>query len=113
MGFLGVRSIDGGEILLVPLPGHTAGHAGVAVRTAAGWTLHAGDAYISQHELDPVPSCPVGNRVFERLIAAVPTSRRRSQAGLRRLAGRDDLRIVCSHDPSCLPEATDGSARQE
>ncbi len=34
-GFDNVRSLDGlpPEILMVPLPGHTAGHAGIAVHT--------------------------------------------------------------------------------
>jgi glyoxylase-like metal-dependent hydrolase (beta-lactamase superfamily II) len=32
------------EICLVPLPGHTRGHCGVAVRTEGGWLLHCGDA---------------------------------------------------------------------
>ena len=45
-GFPAVRELEGLplEILLVPLPGHTWGHAGVAVDTGAGWLLHAGDA---------------------------------------------------------------------
>jgi glyoxylase-like metal-dependent hydrolase (beta-lactamase superfamily II) len=32
------------EMWLVPLFGHTPGHCGVAVRTAAGWLFHVGDA---------------------------------------------------------------------
>jgi glyoxylase-like metal-dependent hydrolase (beta-lactamase superfamily II) len=33
-----------GQIMLVPLPGHAAGHIGAFVLTAAGWTLLAADA---------------------------------------------------------------------
>lgn len=33
-----------GEIILVPLPGHAAGHIGAFVLTDNGWTLLAGDA---------------------------------------------------------------------
>src|SRR4051812_2601303 len=46
-GFDCVRQLDGlpPEILLVPLIGHTHGHAGVAVHAANGWRLLAGDAY--------------------------------------------------------------------
>ena len=43
-GFEAVRALDGlpPEILMVPLPGHTAGHAGVAVRTTeAGSSMPA------------------------------------------------------------------------
>ncbi len=32
------------EILLIPLPGHTRGHCGVAMRSVAGWLLLCGDA---------------------------------------------------------------------
>ena len=37
------------EILLVPLPGHAAGHIGAFVLTDAGWTLLASDAAWSAH----------------------------------------------------------------
>lgn len=32
------------EMWLVPLPGHTRGHCGVAIRTGSGWHFHVGDA---------------------------------------------------------------------
>jgi glyoxylase-like metal-dependent hydrolase (beta-lactamase superfamily II) len=32
------------EILMIPLPGHTRGHCGVAVRSGERWLLHCGDA---------------------------------------------------------------------
>ncbi len=32
------------EMWLVPLPGHTRGHCGVAIRTGAGWHFHVADA---------------------------------------------------------------------
>src|SRR2546429_4224699 len=46
-GFRAVRDLPGlpPEILVIPLPGHTRGHIGVAVDTGAGWLLHAGDAF--------------------------------------------------------------------
>ena len=52
-GFDGVRRLDGlpPEILLVPLGGHSLGHAGVAVRDHDRWLLHAGDAYFYHGEL--------------------------------------------------------------
>ena len=37
------------EIRLVPLPGHTRGHCGVAVATEKGWLLQCGDAISPQH----------------------------------------------------------------
>src|SRR5205823_4708337 len=46
-GLQAVRELKGlpPEILLIPLAGHTRGHAAVAVETGEGWLLHAGDAY--------------------------------------------------------------------
>lgn len=32
------------EVWLVPLPGHTRGHCGVALQTEGGWIFHCGDA---------------------------------------------------------------------
>ncbi|MBE3066097.1 MAG: MBL fold metallo-hydrolase [Chloroflexi bacterium] len=32
------------EVWLVPLPGHTSGHCGVALQTETGWIFHCGDA---------------------------------------------------------------------
>src|SRR3712207_8497318 len=44
-GFDAVRQLQGlpPEILLVPLPGHTHGHAGVAVRHDSRWMLLTGE----------------------------------------------------------------------
>src|SRR5262249_106993 len=57
------------EILLVPLYGHTLGHAGVAIDTGARWLLHAGDAYFFHGELDLVrPHCTPALRMFQRLM---------------------------------------------
>lgn len=44
-GFEGVRMVGfQPEIWLIPLPGHSPGHSGVAVKTLDGWLLHASDA---------------------------------------------------------------------
>ena len=32
------------DVWLVPLPGHTAGHCGVAMKSGDGWLFHCGDA---------------------------------------------------------------------
>ncbi len=51
-GFSAVRAIPAtrDEVLLVPLPGHTRGHCGVAVRRSDDWLLHCGDAYFHHAE---------------------------------------------------------------
>jgi glyoxylase-like metal-dependent hydrolase (beta-lactamase superfamily II) len=39
-----VEEITSAEVLMIPLTGHSAGHAGVAIRREDGWLLHCGDA---------------------------------------------------------------------
>lgn len=98
LGFDSVRAVAGSpEILIVPLQGHTRGHAGVAVRTDEGWLLHAGDAYFHHREIDPVsPSCPVGLRAFQRLVAIDDGLRRKNQDRLRDLHRREPAVRICS-----------------
>jgi glyoxylase-like metal-dependent hydrolase (beta-lactamase superfamily II) len=90
------------EILFVSLPGHTAGHAGVAVRTPEGWLLHAGDAYFHRHEMDrPERHCPAGARAYQRLMAVDHGLHLHNQGRLRELyqdAGRP-FTLFCTHDP--------------
>ena len=54
-GFKAVRALPGtrDDVLLVPLPGHSRGHCGVAIRTPSGWLLHCGDAYFHRAEVAP------------------------------------------------------------
>ena len=72
-GFDAVVQLDNlpPEFLLVPLPGHSAGHAGVAIETPRGWVLHAGDTYFNRAEVHaPEPSgVPAGTAAYERLMA--------------------------------------------
>ncbi|AKF04821.1 MBL fold metallo-hydrolase [Sandaracinus amylolyticus] len=101
-GFEAVRVVPGldAEILLVPLVGHTEGHCGVAVKDGDGWLLHAGDAYFSHREIDPVaPRAPLGLALFQKLNSADDAARRANQERLRALA-RDharDVRVFSAH----------------
>ena len=92
------------EIAMVPLVGHTKGHAGVAVNTSDGWLLHCGDAYFHRNEVATPPSCPPGLRFHQNLVGHDAKARRHNQDRLRELARnhRDDLRLICSHDPEEL-----------
>lgn len=102
-GFDAVRELDGvpPEILLIPLRGHTIGHAGVAVQTSSGWLLHAGDAYLHAHEMNARASCPPGLAVYERIMDSDHTARMANQARLRALKReRPDIALMCSHDAS-------------
>lgn len=109
-GFESVRRIGGlpPELLLIPLGGHTRGHAGVAVETPRGWLLHCGDAYFHEDEVDPErPRCPPGLDLFQRLFCADDGLRRRNQERLRALRRERgaDLRLVSAHDPAELDRA--------
>ncbi len=102
-GFRGVRQLQNlpPEILLVPLLGHTYGHAGIAIRTSTGWLFHAGDAYYVRDEIDSHhPRCPLGLQLVENLGAADNSARRHNQCRLREL-NRDcgeTVTVFCSHD---------------
>jgi glyoxylase-like metal-dependent hydrolase (beta-lactamase superfamily II) len=90
------------EILLVPLLGHSRGHCGVAVKTANGWLLHAGDSYFFHDESDPDdPSCPIGLRMFQRILDVNHRSRLANQRRLRELKRNHstEVEIFCAHDP--------------
>jgi glyoxylase-like metal-dependent hydrolase (beta-lactamase superfamily II) len=101
-GFSCVRDLDGlpPEILLVPLSGHSRGHAGVAVDHGAGWLLHAGDAYFFRGRLAERPWAPPGIALFERLAAFDLPQMIANRERLRALRARaTDVRIFCAHDP--------------
>jgi glyoxylase-like metal-dependent hydrolase (beta-lactamase superfamily II) len=103
-GFEAVRDLDGlpPEILMIPLPGHTWGHAGVAVDTPDGWLLNAADTYFVRHEVDrPERECPPGARAYQRMMAMDHELHLHNQDRVRDLAHDEGagVRIFCSHDP--------------
>lgn len=88
------------ELLLVPLPGHTRGHSGVAVSTDRGWLLHAGDAYVHAPEAGQQPPWNPALKLYHRLTEASSDAAARSLERLRTLTrdNRDQVQIFCSHD---------------
>lgn len=102
-GFKGVRALGDREpdILMIPLPGHTLGHCGIAVRTNDGWLLQAGDAYFHNAQLDARPRIPLVLGMFQRRADMDRASRIQNQERLRQLkaAHGDSVTIVNSHDP--------------
>jgi glyoxylase-like metal-dependent hydrolase (beta-lactamase superfamily II) len=103
-GFSAVRAIPGtrDEVLLVPLPGDTRGHCGVAVRRSEDWLLHCGDAYFHHSEVEPAGgAAPAGLRAFESFVSADSAARRANLARLRELARLTIgyVKLFCSHDP--------------
>lgn len=102
-GFEGLRPLPGvGEdIVLVPLPGHTRGHTGVAVRGEGGWLLHCGDAYFHHDLFADTPGLPAGIALFEQLVQTDRRARLRNQDRLRDLQRRHggEVTLFCAHDP--------------
>jgi glyoxylase-like metal-dependent hydrolase (beta-lactamase superfamily II) len=99
-------AVDAGamQFVLVPLPGHTRGHSGVALRLGDTWLLHCGDAYLFHGEVEPDgPFYPRHHRLQRALFGLNPSLRQvgKHAARLRALARAhgDELRLLCSHDP--------------
>jgi glyoxylase-like metal-dependent hydrolase (beta-lactamase superfamily II) len=90
------------DILLIPLPGHTPGHSGVAVRLADHWLLHAGDAYFYHGEIEADP--PVSHPELDFIQEDAQVDRNLRLEGLRRLRELhrehgDEVEIFSAHDP--------------
>jgi glyoxylase-like metal-dependent hydrolase (beta-lactamase superfamily II) len=106
-GFECVRDMPGigPDVLLVPLAGHTLGHAGVAIHDTDGtrdrWMLYAADAYFFHLEMDiDRPRCPPSLRFYQTLMDKDRRLRLYNQRRLREL--RADMGaamdVFCAHD---------------
>lgn len=98
-GFDGVKAL-GDDVVLIPLPGHTHGHAGVAVRDADGsWVLHAGDSYFWSGEVQTPPSHNVGLIGFQKLMAVDDKARVENLARVRELVlTHPEVTVFSAHD---------------
>lgn len=102
-GFSAVVPLDGlpCRMLMIPLPGHTFGHSGVAVQDSGKWLLLAGDAYFYHREMDlQQPWCTPGLRFYQTLMEKDRQARLANQQRLRQLRHDHgaDIEIFCSHD---------------
>ncbi|NYE23430.1 glyoxylase-like metal-dependent hydrolase (beta-lactamase superfamily II) [Pigmentiphaga litoralis] len=102
-GFARARPLDGlpPEIALIPLIGHTLGHAGVAVQRSGKWLLQAGDAYFYHEEMRlQDPHCTPGLRFYQWMLEKERAARFDNQRRLRELvAGHaDEVDVCCGHD---------------
>ena len=102
-GFECVRGIDGvpPDVLMVPLPGHTFGHAAIAVRRTHDWLLLAGDAYFHHGEMElERPHCTPGLRFYQWLMQKDGHARLANQRRLRTLLRENgtEVTVVSSHD---------------
>ncbi|TCO58193.1 MBL fold metallo-hydrolase [Actinocrispum wychmicini] len=106
-GFEAVRNLKGlpPEILIVPLAGHTKGHAGIAVDTGEKWLLHCGDAYFFRGEMNPAqPHCTPLLRVFQNVVQTDRGRRLANQDRLRSLVREhgDRVEVFSAHDSAEL-----------
>jgi glyoxylase-like metal-dependent hydrolase (beta-lactamase superfamily II) len=106
LGFDAVKVLSD-DVLLIPLPGHSRGHSGVAVRRpSGGWFLHAGDAYFSHAEKETPPAAPKGLSVFQAAVQRDGKTRHASADRVRSVhaehgpeSGSDEVvTVFCSHD---------------
>ena len=98
LGFESVRILPDStaEILLIPLPGHTLGHTGVAVRQGAGWLLHCGDAYFCTGDIETPRNCPAGMRAYQSIIQSDGKLRHQNQERLREFARQHGDEVTLS-----------------
>jgi glyoxylase-like metal-dependent hydrolase (beta-lactamase superfamily II) len=107
-GFAAAKELDeiSPGIALVSLPGHTRGHACVAVDAGHRWVLHAGDAFYHYGTLDGT-AVPRALTAMESMVAFDRKAVLANHARLVELYRRQDpdLMIVCAHDPTLLERA--------
>lgn len=108
-GFAAAKELDEISlgIALISLPGHSRGHACVAVDAGDRWLLHAGDAFYHHGTLDGHSVVPRIMSVGEDLLSFDRKQLHANQARLAELyrRGDPDLLIVNSHDPELLRQA--------
>lgn len=87
------------EIFLVPLPGHTFGHCGVAVQQKDKWIFYIGDAYYLRDELF-VPDHPVN--ALAEMSSMDNKARLETLASLKQLLidHGDVVEMFGYHDPT-------------
>lgn len=108
-GFAAAKELDeiAPGIVLVSLPGHTRGHACIAVDAGHRWVLHCGDAYYHPGTLDGHSKVPRPIAIIEPLLAFDRKKVADNHARLTELYRRQepDLMMVCAHDATVFEHA--------
>jgi glyoxylase-like metal-dependent hydrolase (beta-lactamase superfamily II) len=88
-------------ILMVPLPGHSPGHCGVAVQLDDGkWLFHCGDAVYHAAWLNPGGGRPpFAIQAIEFVLQHDSSAREETRHKLAALIASPDVRVFSSHDP--------------
>ena len=112
-GFAAAKELTeiGAGFVLLSMPGHTRGHACVAVDAGHRWILHAGDAFFQQGTLEENPRVPALT-AFERAVAADRKQVADNHSRIVELYRRaePDLLLVCAHDPALFEQARASAA---
>ena len=101
------------EVRLIPLPGHTQGHCGVAISTEDGWLLHAGDATYPFYQegnprppFKPLPTWLMNPPGFiERIMTGEQPTR--LKAFLKEYG--DSVQLICSNDSITYSQMVESS----
>lgn len=94
-------------IVLVSLPGHTRGHACVAVDAGHRWVLHCGDAFYQVGTIDGQSPVPRLLKTIEPMLAFNRKQVLDNHVRLAELYRRQepDLLMVCAHDATLYEHA--------
>lgn len=116
-GFAAAKELDevSPGIVLISLPGHTRGHACVAVDAGHRWVLHCGDGYFHHGTVDGTASTPRVLATFEWTVAFDRKMVQKNHARLIELYRRrePDLFMVCSHDRTLYEQPRPPSRRAQ
>lgn len=89
----------GFELNIIPLIGHTWGHAAIAVKQENRWLMHCGDAYFHHSELTHPQNMPLGLRFFEQQVETDRKLRLNSLSKIQKLKKQHaEIQIFCAHD---------------
>jgi glyoxylase-like metal-dependent hydrolase (beta-lactamase superfamily II) len=94
-------------IVMISLPGHTRGHACVAVDAGHRWLMHCGDAFFHHGTIDGTARMPRALAAFEWAVAFDRKMVRENHERLVELylRGESDLSMICSHDRTLYEQA--------
>lgn len=93
-----------GLVKYIPLPGHSLGHIGVAIKLKDFWLFHGGDSYFHSSEIKDSNNTKIGKfyHHFEKWIASDKSQLRNTQNQLRLLHKNPNVKIMNTHDPIYL-----------
>ena len=96
--------VDGLEgIALVPMPGHTRGHAAVGVTDGEALLVHSGDASFDGSSYRPSLGRHVRLRAIEQVATREHASIARNHRLLADLDARPGVSVINAHDPRLMP----------